>query len=807
METGRFRDAIAHFKALLKIDDNSQSRAGLGAAYQGRARELAAKGMVKEALAIGEVRRELCPEEPPDPGHLTLLTRAGQATAAVQFYRQAEKRVDPKTFAGMRARLGALFLSGASGLAEAMNPDDIVIVQGVAAREALRAYCQEDDAGVARALAEIPFRSPYRDWARVLKALMAVSQGGDSGEIKDSIRVIAPDSPFAVLASAVRLAFSPDADFLDGLRVAGPQVQQFAATLRGWTDVRLRLWKELQRLGEPPEPKALAALLHRRRELVGEDWAIRRSLSLAVIGAPRGGRRAPPVRTQLNSFDSALLAAWHAEKQRDPWYVFDAWMSVIHHFQTPDPPAPRTDDALRIALIQRRLDSDLALLDLPADMGAETLIEQVRIQLEKSLYYDPDHRPTYIRLASYYRTQRSLKDARRILEPALRQWSDDVSVLGEAMETALAGGAFKKAAGFAREVLALDPINTRARNQLLDAHLAHARKQYGKGRCDLAEQELRAAGEWSNDDKSEAKLGLLRGFVQEKNGVGSAFADLAAWMEKAGGGMTGQLALLREAARLGRQPFALKKRMNLPRIDIPEKEDLLAFLHEVRDALDVGEEVPMPVLAIFRPILKRAARLPLSQGEYEAACETLRRSDQEEARLAYARAALKCWRGLPVFELHAFEAKHEGRYWGVREADIRRLEAAYDRAQASGDVRTAHRLGELIDGLFGSSLGHPGGPTELVEDLEDPARDLDIHGLLDLIRDIGSQTSDVGRRDGRAELREVLEAVLPDEIPIADDIGPLRRKTPRKRGNSCGKSGKDQPADGADERNQLDLFK
>lgn len=39
LEGGRFRDAIAQFKALAKAGDNPQYRDGLAAAYRGRARE------------------------------------------------------------------------------------------------------------------------------------------------------------------------------------------------------------------------------------------------------------------------------------------------------------------------------------------------------------------------------------------------------------------------------------------------------------------------------------------------------------------------------------------------------------------------------------------------------------------------------------------------------------------------------------------------------------------------------------------------------------------------------------------------
>ncbi len=808
LESGRFRDAISHFKALAKIVDGPEARAGLGAAYRGRARELAAKGLVKEALAIGDVRRELCPDEAPDPEHFTLLISAGHGAAAVGLYRQAEKRLDANTLAGMRASLGAFYLSGGSGLDQALGPDDVVIVHGAAARQALSALCRNDDAAVVCALAEIPYRSPYRDWVRMLKALMAFSPGADFAEAEALIRSIRPDSPFAPLASAARLAMMPESDFLTGLHAAGPKAQQFAATLRGWTDARLRLWRELRRLGEPPEPKGFSAWLQRRRDAVGAQWAVRQAMSLAFDGTSGRRPHSPSLSGQLTPLQNDLMVAWNAEKHDDPWEAFAAWKGVVMRLCTPKPPAPGSGDALRIALIQRRMGFELHLLDLPAESGLGRLFEQALVQVKESLHYDPDHRPTYPRLISYCRRLGRLKDARLILDAALRKWPADVTVLGEALETALASNAFKKAAGFARQILAVDPINTGAKDQLFEAHLAHARKQYGKGRLDLAESELKAAEVWSRSDQSAVKMGLMRGFLRSKAGGGTAVADLNAWVRKSGGGMKGQLVLFREAARLKISPAEIKKQMHLKAVTAPEKDDVLAFLLELRGALDAGEDIPPPVLDVFRLGLKRAAQLPLSQGEREGACETLRRCDLREARLAHALVGLKHWPGLPVFEFHMFEARFGDECWNAPGEDLRRLEAALDRAHENGDSRTAHRLTELLDGMpFDPFSDSPVSPFEAAEELDELSENMG--GLLDMLIEISPEIRELARRHGREELGEMLGTELEGDgsagLPDIDDFDAFAPKPPRKRG-ARRKAQAEKPADDFDGGKQGDLF-
>ncbi len=59
LEAGRFREAIAGFKDLLKQGPTEDSRLGLAAAYAGRAGQLADKGMLKEALVMWENRAAL----------------------------------------------------------------------------------------------------------------------------------------------------------------------------------------------------------------------------------------------------------------------------------------------------------------------------------------------------------------------------------------------------------------------------------------------------------------------------------------------------------------------------------------------------------------------------------------------------------------------------------------------------------------------------------------------------------------------------------------------------------------------------
>ncbi len=794
LDEGRFRGAIADFKVLLKSAERGEWREGLATAYLGRARELAAKGMLKEALAIGEVRRQLCSEAPLDPEHLGLLLRSGQTAEAVRLYRQAEQSLDRQTLAGMRCRLAALYLSGVSGLEDGLPPDDPVVAHGAPARAALDAWCRGDDEAAAQALAGIPFRSPYKDWVQILKALIKAS--ADTFAAQALLQRVPDDSAFAPLAGAAGLALLPESAFPDALAQTGEAAQRFAAVLRGWSQDRMKLWAELRHAGVAAQ--GLARIMDRHRKVLGEEWVRHHGLRLLVDDFPRSLKGSPVLGgRRLTLFEQDLVEAWVAEEEGDPWNILDIWRDVIQRLHHPSPPPPGSDDALRIALIQRRLDTRWHLLDRPVDPHvSEQLAPAAQIQLEESLFFDPDDLPTHIRLIAYHRARNRLRDARRLLDLALTRWPGDVDLLGEALETAVAGGAFKKAAGFARRVLKLDPINTRARNNLLESHLSHARKQLLKGRTDLAERELELAAQWAQGEKAEVRLGLLRGFLALDGDRQSGEAQLRALVTRLGDGIRGQLALALEAVRLGRVLGTFMKRLGLPRIKQPQREDLLGFLRDLREQLDTGNEIPREIPAFFEPALKRAAGLKLAQQECEAACETLRRCGLHQARSAHARAALKRWPGLPVFELHAFEAKHAGRYWTTGAADITQLENALIQARNDGDTRTAHRIGELLEQVafmppLGPRIpaGFPEEPPseEPPPELLDMVEDIGIEGVLDLMHSMGGMDPQMKEMEGllgREQMVEIIEAMLngadPDEIPI--DFGPILPRKPRRRG-------------------------
>jgi hypothetical protein len=93
--------------------------------------------------------------------------------------------------------------------------------------------------------------------------------------------------------------------------------------------------------------------------------------------------------------------------------------------------------------------------------------------------------------------------------------------------------------GFARKLLARNPINQAARQRMIELHISHARKQVRSKRADLASKELAGAAEWERPGAPSFLLHINQGLVGLELGQPDAEARLRQGVELAGGGVPG----------------------------------------------------------------------------------------------------------------------------------------------------------------------------------------------------------------------------------------------------------------------------
>lgn len=825
-EAQRFRDAIAHFKALGKAEPESDWRTLLQHAYLCRAGELEAKGMLKECLAIYQNRQQLSPQAAYHPAHIQLLLRLGHSAEAAKALNRAVKTLPASELAGLRARLAVELLAGNDELAGMLADDDPILSQNEVATRALQAYVCADSRRLEQALAEIPFRSPYRDFAIILKALVRAET--DRSGAAAQLAHIDSASAFSTLAAAARLALLPETEFNAGLKLAGPNTRRFAASVRGWSLARLALWDKLQQPGAS-EPRSMFNVLQRQQQQLGSDWTRRWQLRLMQPDFPDSLRW---LGGQWPAYEKALLNAWRSEQFGDEWDIVDSWIAVLDHLEAGGPVKPGSDQALRMALIQRRLVEKWRLLDdnagnSYADAWEDDLGLTVLRGLEQSLELDPDYQPSYVLLIQHYHRTNQLKAARAVLESAQARWPGAIEVLLAALDVAVAGGAFKKAAGLARRILEIDPINRDARQRLVAAHLSHARKQAAKARDDLLIKELDAARDWANDPGLHRQIALVDGcaglHTTNKQDRERAKEVLLGVVRELVDGINARLLIALEAGRQGRPFDQIVRKLGLKALKQIEKPDLLEFVRQLRAWVEQRTEpganpdarVELDLHSYFSPVLERAAKLTLNQAEADIVCEGLARAGFNQSRRRFADVALKRWPGQPLFEYHscAAELADRGFYWqSRRDMDncLARLEPALRRAREEDDRGTVHRIEELLFKLDpGPNPGYMHGPDD--DDAWDgttpPAEftalieEFGIDGIIDILRqgELGSMIDAIEKNMGPKKSKEILGQLINQELPpeVMDGLieeaqegsqPKSKRKSANKTGNSSGNS-------------------
>ncbi len=554
LDSGRYREAVELFKELLKQERRSEWVDGLAASYAGRASELAGKGMLQEALVVWRNRSSLCDKPLVEGPYLDWLLRNGDHHAALRLLTTPDVQATE-----LETRLAAVALT-APDSALAQLPDDTALRRHrSAALAAVAACCRGDAVDLDAQLRAIPFRSPYRDLRFVLKALLLV--GDDAAQAAEMIVRVAVDGPFEKLAAVVRTALLPGSRWLAAMLDLEDDGRQLLLDLKGCPENRRSLLldvAQLARLGVPPAPSRVFDLLLRRyRGLPATAASLCRRL------LPHADKRTAEYEkafAPLGDAEGSCVMALAAEAQGSVERSEAFWLRAVRLLSS-------EGKSLPAALILRHL-FDLVVGDAdPSDFSSECTT-----WLARSLELDPDDRATHLQLIRIHRQAKDLRAARAAVEVAIARFANDPAVLLEAVETALAGNAFKKAVTLAKRLLELDPINSKVRALIGQAHLSHARRQIRSGRPDAAGKEIDLAEQWlgSANERSIAKL--LRGLSATDE---RATQLLREGVAELGGKLLAALHVLLESVSLGGQ--ALER-----------GGDAFGFTEEVGDAVDGG---------------------------------------------------------------------------------------------------------------------------------------------------------------------------------------------------------------------------
>jgi tetratricopeptide (TPR) repeat protein len=770
----RFKEAVELFKTLARQDPQQRWRDALADAYFGRARDLSGKGMFKEAAMVLE--NTLTPSGTlRDPYlYVTCLIREGQQAKAAAYLLKtiAHPDVPAKEQAALEGLTAALLLTVPQlpvcpppVTPEAARWRDAAL----AAREAIAAWVDGASAeAMERHLGRISLRSAFRPVRLLLKTLITLP--ADPVRTLGLLETIDRQSPFFPLRMAVeaglRAGSGLDADAWQRLT---PAQQAFVAETGGLPAESVQ---SLTRLSAAAQggPAALFTYLLKQSDLPEAEL---RSACLNLL--PKVPDRIAQFEQRwgpLSRLDQYRVQALAAEARGDWPRVEEFWNLAARLTGTAEDRPSR----LSSGVIYRHL-AHLATHNGAFTGGPDPQDDPRIFYLERSADADPDHIPTILARMAWYRREERQKDWHRLADEAVQRFPEDSQILLQATQSAVVRQAYKKAAGFARRLLTIDPINPGARRQMIELQLAHARKQMRAKRADLAARELAMAAEWDRADAPNGVLRIARGIVALQGGEKE---QAEAWLREgvtlAGGGVAGWFRAVLEAELMqcaGGDALWLRDELARARRTSPTKEVVMAIVSSLGQVPAGDSKRGLLGLVLgMRAWLSQAAGLAWSSAEVQILADVFVRFEAFDVLRDYARAARRREPGHWEWRFYEIVARTRGDSRRMTLAESDAIDDMGEAASDRGDAQAVKRLARFI-GMEQPRLSHrgrvtgddldEGGEFELLELLKLALKDMP-KGATDGLR---SRVREIGREAAIAEFLEMTRgSEMGAEMPL-----------------------------------------
>jgi len=703
--SNQYKEAIVCFKRLLKLDPLNKWRDGLATAYLGRAKDLAGKGMYKDALVLlGNRQQQGNHPETLDLKIIwTLLT--GQYRQAIETFYKEKDQLQPNEIEHIETTVALLILSGHDDLLAFIPDGSTLRTDSTTAQLAVRAYCRGDDVELSSLLKKISFRSPYRDIRSILSALSVDLSDLKLGRAK--LEKIPEESPFKAAANIAHLAISDDFE-ANAFEKVSNSACNFICMVRGISKQVYRLMtKILQSTGSVKT--FFKALLH---HAVSTESPVLQEFCYKLLPYYSGG-----IQTYqkyfgvLSQFEISRIVALLHEKKGDDRHAGWAWEDASDALA--EQPYSEDNRLIRALVLRRAAEC--------CDRFCGGYTEDAEQLLEQSLEYDPDDLPTFLSLFERYKALEDDASYRNCVERALKNFPEDSQVLMASIELAINRNTFKKAARFAKILLKKDSINTRARSLLINAHLSHAGKQIVIGRYDLAVKEIDEAEKMERPGNPSGAIPLYRGilgYAQNNEIQGEAMVEQACRI--IGSYVIGYFRVLMEMSRLDIAVRYRKKYDSLLKnitLNKPEKSGFLALIKDFQHYILVEDADPRTTLSTLKKYFTAAVTLDFNRQEMEMICETLQDLDAFQHLNDFADVACQQWVDDPIFVYFMLFAKTGGIPMKLLLPDINRLEWALETAKEQKNIRVSNRLIEYLEqGLDYSVLGCPNQINEGIDE-------------------------------------------------------------------------------------------
>ncbi len=702
LSSHHYKIAIQHLKVLLKNTEASdETLALLRQAYTGRAEELAEAGMITEAVSIWDVATQYG-LDPVDSRYLDWIVRSQQYYRLNKIYQQ----LDAKDQRSLQPQLAAACLSGDLSILKALAEDDPVKSDYLAANDLLQAWCSgENEAQLHQQMKAISFRSPYRDLRQIIQAWLILEK--TSQQAGKAIQRIANTSPFYPLAQQLLLASLDAPEFMVQHSSLSLASRNCALDIRGWNDKQTAIiLKKLQQLGEKPTVKMLSNTLLALSKQLTEDkltsatkywlnhttkkvWVISKKDSHHALNYNNLTASVGALTTLEERYYQCLFVIVN---EMPPAYVSRKIESYLEELKsTANNKIEKANQLLISALLNRYLVDEWKIYE------EHKLTDKSLSFLDQLLLDDPSDDKSWLELLEYQLQQKKLKPARDALKDALAHHPENIKILDLAVRIAIKGNAFVKAAGYAKRILAVDPINSSAQLHLQYAHLSHASKQFKQKKWHLVHKELDQAQQWKGTELTKTLIEVLQAYqIQAEKGVqaaASAFQTLSktSTLDK----VAVDFIIRHQGLHINHAHATALKNAKLTTLwNKPDKDKVFALIDIVQQLMkNSPKSISKPLDSLSKP-LKKAAKLPFSTTEGERVCEFLIQVGEDALLNEYSLKLRQKHKNHPVFNYYLF-VNHK--YLDYKA--LGQLEEAWEIAKEQNDDATSSRLAGLLHKL------------------------------------------------------------------------------------------------------------
>ncbi|MDT8407501.1 MAG: hypothetical protein RQ715_09665, partial [Methylococcales bacterium] len=683
LAAGNHKQAIELYKTLLKLADRDEWREALAASYLVRAQTLAEKTLLKEAVVFYEnyLKWTTTAPELQDRYCLWLLACGQQAKALDTVKALTAEQLD-KALPELAVWLGFFLVSGQAEWIDSLPDDSALKSHWQQVSEALQAHRQGDQAGFRAKLKSLPYRSAFRDLKTLL---LAVDSPPD--QALTLLAKIPEHSPYHSLTPALVMLFSQGLALVKASAQVSEAQRCVISQAKGLNKMQLKLLNRLsQQHAQLDNAKVRFNLLIEHRELFADD-RVREGCQSLLPDYPAGLQLFLKTFAHNDHAEQLRLKALLAEHNdaffeahRDWRILVDHWLNNSH--QNPD---QTKQAALVLRHVAEAFDDEI--------MGIELLIE--------SLEVDPDDAPSYHKILEFWAKLPDWKNYHLWLKKALAQFPERTDFLIRAVKSAQRRKAFKLATRYAKQLLTLDPINTLARENLFNSHLAHALKLLNGNKYHLVETELNAAAAIPVAKTLRPQVELLHAalwYFTDSNAQGiEQFVQTLQTLNP--DPTSAQWQAVIESTRLD-LPMAPISRLlpDCKKHELSEAslQHLTALIERYRQQLPDSTLIDK-ALDTIKPSLKHSMKgLHYREQTLLDWCELLERLERYDLIKPCASATRGIWDS-PIWAYYRILPELQGKPKSLGFTLIWRLQTALDEARQTGDSRAEAKLTRLLE--------------------------------------------------------------------------------------------------------------